>query len=147
MYEGAIRNGEAWRVLTSAFIHFDLIHFACNMYSLFQLGLLLENYLGPVKYTILYIAGIAGSGLLIELVGGEYAAHGGASGAIWALMTAAFLIFLFRGANVRSMLLVLGVNLVYTFMGGLSWQGHIGGGIAGLLTGGIYILLEKKHIR
>ena len=131
MYEGAIQDGEYLRLIVSSFLHFGFYHFASNMICLVVYGFSLENRIGSAKYALIYAGAILGAGLLINFTGGN-GIHAGASGAIWGLMTATVVynqrnnlnpVYAFRG---------IAVNLVYSFSAGVSWQSHIGGGIAGL---------------
>ncbi len=142
MYQGALQDGEWYRLITSSFLHFDPIHLLCNMFCLVSFGMLLEDGIGRIRFTGIYVAGILGAGLFIQYAGGPYSLHAGASGAIWALMGAALVYILkYHGSPVgiiRSILL----NLFYSFSSGVSWQGHIGGGIAGLAAA--LILLNLK---
>jgi membrane associated rhomboid family serine protease len=55
-------TGEEWRLLTSAFLHFGLIHIALNMYALYQAGDLVERLFGSVRFAAIYLlAALAGS--------------------------------------------------------------------------------------
>lgn len=133
MYQGALENTAEWyRVFSSAFIHSNVMHLMCNMVCLISFGFLLEPRIGRVRYSIIYAAGIIGSGVMIHFTGGARAGHLGASGAVWALMSAAFVTLLFRHENMVGILRCIVLNLVYSFSAGVSWQGHLGGCIAGL---------------
>ncbi len=133
MYQGALQQGEYLRVVVSAFLHYGIYHFGCNMICLLSYGFDLENKIGPIKYALVYIAGIIGSALLINYYGGN-ALHAGASGAIWGLMTATLVYNLRHGLNPTYAFRGIILNLVYSFSANVSWQGHIGGGIAGLIA-------------
>lgn len=133
MYQGALQDGEYLRAIVSAFLHFGLYHFGSNMICLVLYGLSLENRIGWWKYALVYAAGIVGSALLVNFAGGN-GIHAGASGAIWALMTATLVYNLRNKLNPFYALRGILLNLVYSFSAGVSWQGHIGGGIAGLLV-------------
>jgi membrane associated rhomboid family serine protease len=95
-------------------------------------GFSLENRLGALKYALIYAISILGSGLLINFAGGRGGIHAGASGAIWGLMTATLIYNLRNHLNPAYAPRGIVVNLIYSFSAGVSWQGHIGGGIAGL---------------
>ena len=133
MYQGALEDGEYLRLLISAFLHFGFYHFACNMVCLVSYGFALEIRLGPAKYALIYVLAVLGSSLLINFAGGN-GIHAGASGAIWGLMTATLIYNLRHGLNPAYALRGILLNLVYSFSAGVSWQAHIGGGIAGLLA-------------
>ena len=131
MYEGALQDGEYLRLIVSAFLHFGIYHFASNMICLVIYGFSLENQVGPGKYALIYAIATLGSALLINFAGGR-GIHAGASGAIWGLMTATLIYNLRNNLNPTYALRGIVINLIYSFSAGVSWQGHIGGGIAGL---------------
>ena len=131
MYQGALEDGEFLRAVVSAFLHFGFYHFGCNMVCLVSYGFSLEKYIGPVKFALIYVAGMVGSALLINYAGGD-GIHAGASGAIWGLMTATLIYNIRHGLSPYYALRGILLNLVYSFSNNVSWQGHIGGGIAGL---------------
>ena len=131
MYEGALQDGEYMRLIISAFLHLGIYHFACNMFCLVMYGFDLEIRLGSAKYALIYAVAILGSGLLINYAGGN-ALHVGASGAIWGLMTATLIYNIRNNLNPAYALRGIVINLVYSFTANVSWQGHIGGGLAGL---------------
>lgn len=131
MYQGALQNGEWLRFIVSAFLHFGFYHFASNMICLVLYGYSLENRIGSAKYAAIYAASVLGSALLINYTGGN-GIHAGASGAIWGLMTATLIYNLRNQLNPFYALRGIVINLIYSFSAGVSWQGHIGGGIAGL---------------
>ena len=133
MYQGAFANQEYIRAIYSAFLHFGFYHFACNMVCLISYGFSLETRIGPIKFALIYIVSMLGSALLIDYVGG-YGIHAGASGAIWGLMTATLVYNLRNELSPVDALRGIVLNLVYSFSSNVSWQGHIGGGIAGLIA-------------
>ena len=133
MYQGALQEGQWVRLFVSAFLHFGILHFGSNMVCLAMFGLDLENRTDWWRYALIYLIGIIGSGLLINYAGGR-GIHAGASGAIWALMTATLVFNLKNNINPMYALRGIVINLVYSFSAGVSWQGHIGGGVAGLLA-------------
>ena len=87
MYKGAISNG-AYRVFTSAFIHGSVIHLFSNMALLLVFGMMLEPQIGSLKYSIIYIVSMIGSGIAINYLATPFEAHIGASGAVWGIMVA-----------------------------------------------------------
>ena len=126
---------EWYRLLTSGFMHYGLIHIGLNMYFLYILGPMLEQPLGRVRYLLLYLASLFGGsfGVILLDSGGLTA---GASGAVFGLMSAAAVGLWRRGVNPFSTGIgtTLLLNLFLTFfIGGISIGGHIGGAIAGAL--------------
>jgi membrane associated rhomboid family serine protease len=126
-------SGDEWyRWITSGFVHFGLLHLGLNMFVLWQFGTQLEPALGRARFLGLYGGSLLGSSVVVFLLGGEGSVHGGASGAIFGVI-AAFAIVL-RKLNLQwvNMAAFAGIWLVMGFFAtGLSWQGHLGGAIAG----------------
>ena len=133
MYEGAIKNGQYLRIITSAFLHFGIYHYASNMICLVIYGFSLERQVGSVRFALIYIVAIIGGSILVDYKGG-YGIHAGASGAIWGLMTATLLFNIQHNINPAYALRGIIVNLIYSFSANVSWQAHIGGGVAGLIV-------------
>jgi len=141
-----IPGHEWYRLVTSGFIHFGVIHIAMNMLLLFQLGNLLERALGPWKLTLMYFASLlAGSlGVLILDQGGV---SGGASGAVFGLMAGAAVGLHRRGVNVFNTGIgtTLVLNLVLTFaISYISKGGHIGGALGGAACGWVMLAPEWR---
>jgi membrane associated rhomboid family serine protease len=127
-----VAQGEYWRLLTAAFLHYGPFHLALNMLALWWFGSLLEQRIGSGKYLLLYVvsglAGSAGALILDPLVPTV-----GASGAIFGILGAGFVLerqrdYVFGG----SALAIIVINLVFTFsISNISIGGHIGGLIGG----------------
>lgn len=138
-------TGEWYRIVTSGFLHFGLLHLAFNMYLLYLLGQLLEPAIGRVRFALLYAAALLGGSagaMLIQPTG----FHGGASGAVFGLMGAAFVGYSIRGVNPFSTGIgtILVLNLVITFtIPGISVGGHLGGVVVGALCG--LVVLAPGH--
>jgi len=139
---------EWYRLVTAGFLHFGVIHIAFNMLLLYQLGQLLEPALGRTKFGLLYAAGLLGGSLGV-LVLDANAIAGGASGAVFGLMTAAAIGLHRRGVNVFSTGIgtTLLLNLVLTFaIPGISIGGHVGGAIAGAICGFVMLAPRWKPV-
>lgn len=128
-----VADGEWYRLITSMFLHYGLLHLALNMWALWVLGRNLEGALGPLRFTILYfVSGVGGSVACYVFTPGAQAA--GASGAIYGLFAALFILLRRLQRDTSSIIMVLVVNLVLSFaIPGISIAAHIGG----LVTGGI----------
>jgi membrane associated rhomboid family serine protease len=131
-----VDEGEYWRLITAGFLHTGLLHLAFNMLALYVLGELLEPAIGRLRFGLIYFASLlAGSfgALLLE----PTAPTVGASGAVFGLMGAAFVVMRHRGINpMESGLgLWLGLNLLITFtIPNISIGGHIGGLVGGTVA-------------
>ncbi len=142
-----IQNGEWYRIVTSGFLHFGILHIAMNMLLLWQLGQLLEPALGQAKFALLYFASMFG-GAVGALALTPNGLTGGASGAVFGLMAAASVGFQQRGVNpMRTGIgATLLLNLLITFtIPGISIGGHLGGALMGAAVG--YVMLEPRWLR
>ncbi len=110
------RDGEWYRLISSGFLHFGIIHIAFNMLLLFQLGNLLEPAIGRLRFGLLYFAALL-AGSAGALIVSPNSLSGGASGAVFGLMAAAFVGLRNRGVNPFSTGIgtVLVINLLLTF--------------------------------
>lgn len=140
-------GGEWYRLVTSGFLHFGIIHLGFNMLMLFQLGQLLEPEIGRIRFALLYFASLlAGSAAVVLL--DPSGLTGGASGAVFGLMGAAFIGLRNRGVNPLTTGLgtVLLLNLMLTFTRpGISIGGHIGGLVGGAIAG--WVVLAPPYRR
>src|SRR5579872_7222098 len=127
---------EYYRLITSGFLHVDILHIASNMYVLYWVGRMLEPAIGRVRFLAIYFAGML-AGSLGVLIVSPLSPTAGASGAIFGLLGAAFTEAQRRGADaVRNQLVILIVlNLIITVsLPGISIGAHVGGLIGGGLT-------------
>lgn len=129
-----VANGEYYRLITSMFLHYGLLHLAMNMWALWVLGRPLEAALGPIRFLALYLLSGLGGSAAVYLFSDPHAPTAGASGAIFGLFAALFVLLRRLGRDSSSVLPVLIINLVITFsVPGISIAGHLGG----LVIGGI----------
>jgi membrane associated rhomboid family serine protease len=146
--EPLLARGEWYRLVTAGFLHFGIIHIALNMWLLFQLGQLLEPAIGRIRFALLYFAALlAGSAGALILDPNRLV--GGASGAVFGLMGAAFVGLRHRGVNPLSTGLgtVLILNLLFTFtIPEISKGGHIGGLIGGAIAGWVVLAPNYKGV-
>lgn len=140
-----IAGGAFYRFLTSMFLHYGLIHLAFNMYVLWIIGRFLERDLGPVRYLGLYLMSGLGGGVLTYLVAdmsasinepNSWSMTAGASGCIFGLFGATVFLNRKMGRDNSGIYVLLGLNLVLTFvMSNISWTGHVGGLLTGAALG------------
>jgi membrane associated rhomboid family serine protease len=130
-----VANGEWWRVGTAAFLHANALHILFNMYALWLLGRALERYIGTTRFLAIYaISGISGSAGALLLTD-RYTATVGASGAIFGMMGALFVLERRGVPLVGPILPVLAINLVISLAyPGISIGGHVGGLVGGVLA-------------
>ncbi|MFF4015528.1 rhomboid family intramembrane serine protease [Streptomyces sp. NPDC001843] len=132
-----IAQGQWYRLVTAMFLHGGYIHILFNMLSLWWIGAPLEAALGRARYLALYFtSGLAGSALTY-LIAEPNQASLGASGAIFGLFGATAVLMRRLNYDMRPIVALLVINLVFTFNPGMNiaWQAHIGGLVAGLACG------------
>jgi len=125
---------QPWRMLTSLFVHGSILHILFNMYSLFVLGPELERLVGRWRFSALFLlSGLGGSvAVLLSTPGSPVI---GASGAIFGLFGAYFVINRNQGGNSRQLIIVIVINLAIGFLvPGIAWQAHVGGLLIGALV-------------
>ncbi|MDF5752973.1 rhomboid family intramembrane serine protease [Spongiactinospora sp. TRM90649] len=144
-------NGEWYRLITSAFLHLPLTsgglaltHILFNMWALWVIGPELERRLGSARFAALYLASALGGSVAIYLLG---VGAVGASGAIYGLFGALFVVGRRLGYDVRGVLWLIGINVAITFLLGsiISWQGHLGGLVTGGLVAAVLAYAPSKN--
>lgn len=127
--------GQWYRLLTAVFLHWDWWHLGLNMLSLWWIGPQLEQVLGRLRYTALYlVSGLMGSALSF-LVAGAGVFSLGASGAIFGLLGATVVLHRASGYPLGPIVALIVFNLILTFsMSGIDWRAHVGGLVAGGIT-------------
>jgi len=146
LYGPAVANGDWWRLITSAFLHANLIHIAFNMYFLWFVGSAVETALGGGRFLAVYlISGLAGSaGALVFTPASPTV---GASGALFGILGAA--VVLERQRNYvlgGSALALVVINLILSFsISNISVGGHIGGLIGGVLCALVLSRFGRGH--
>jgi membrane associated rhomboid family serine protease len=140
-------DGAPWMLVTSVFTHVAVWHIGFNMLALYALGPGLEAAVGRARFLLLYLlCGLAGSATVLWL-SAPHRLTLGASGAIFGLMGALLVIAVKVGGDVRGIATWIGINFVITFLfsGFISWQGHLGGFVAGVLLGGVLAYAPRQH--
>ena len=140
-----------WTILTGAFLHGGLLHILFNMLSLYWVGRAIEPVLGWWRFLTVYlVSALGGSAFILawcliqpsELLVGTV----GASGAVFGLFGAVFVLQRLGGADTTPILTLLGINLVYGFLAsGISWQAHIGGAVAGVAATWVLARLARPR--
>ncbi len=133
-YPWAFSAGNYWQPLTSAFLHAPTpIHVLFNMYALWLVGQYLEPLLGRARFAALYLlsalGGAAGATLLPMTAGVSTV---GASGAVFGLFGALFVVNRHLGRQSGQVLALVAINFaIGVFVPGISWQAHLGGLVTG----------------
>ena len=149
---GATLSGQWWRLFTNTFIHIGFLHLLLNMYALLYIGVLLEPYLGKLKFATAYLfTGIIAS--LTSCYWHPVTISAGASGAIFgmygvflAMLTTNFIPKALRKPLLTSIGVFVAFNLMNGVKAGIDNAAHIGGLISGLAIGYIYYPSLKKPL-
>ena len=141
-----VSDGAYWQLVTSMFSHEQIWHIGFNMLVLWFLGPQIEAVLGRARFLALYlVSGLAGSVLVYWLAGADSSTLG-ASGAIFGLLGALLVVAYKVRGNVQSILSWLAINAVFTFLfPGISWQGHLGGFLGGVLVTAVVVYAPKNR--
>jgi rhomboid protease GluP len=143
------------RIILSAFLHIGLLHLFMNMYFLFSLGPVIESMWGSLRFLAIYaIAGIVSGCVVLHFNMTQHsAAAAGASGCLFGIFVALVvwfwlnrqflperLIQVFKNNLATNVILLVAIN----FVPGISWQGHLGGAIGGLLAA-LLLHVQRFH--
>lgn len=142
-------NGEWWRLFTSGFLHYGLIHLAVNMLSLWMLGKDLELLLGKIRFTVVYAMSLFGGSVAVYLFADPGTGTAGASGAIYGLLGAILIAILRLRLNPTQVIGVIVLNLIITVsIPGISLFGHLGGFVIGAIAmaGLVFAPLKKRAV-
>ncbi|MCB0860005.1 MAG: rhomboid family intramembrane serine protease [Solirubrobacterales bacterium] len=143
-----VADGEWYRLVTSGFLHAGFMHIAFNMIALYFLGRVLEPSIGTVRFLMVYFASLLAGSFGAILLSDNLALTVGASGAVFGLFAATFIIAYGRGLGhvANEIGVIIGINLLLTFtISGISIGGHIGGLIGGALCGLLVIAGERGY--
>lgn len=144
-----VAEGEWYRLLTATFLHEEPFHIAFNMLSLWWLGAPLEAALGRVRFLALYLLSALGGSALSYLLADADQASLGASGAIFGLLGATAVLMRRLNYDMRPVVALLALNLVFTFAwSDIAWQAHIGGLIVGTAVayGMVHAPRERREL-
>ena len=139
-------DGQYERLVTSAFMHYGMVHLLFNMWALFVVGQPLEQWLGRVRFIALYGLSALGGSVMVYLFSAPNSLTAGASGAVFGLFGAMFVMAKRLNYDVRGIAVLIVLNLVITFtFSGISWQGHIGGLVTGAALALAYAYAPRQN--
>ncbi|MEV4838941.1 rhomboid family intramembrane serine protease [Nonomuraea sp. NPDC049486] len=123
---------EYYRLITAAFVHGGMFHILFNSWALYVIGPYLERAFGHVRFVALYLVSALGGSVLGLWMDNPRILTVGASGAIFGLFGAVFVVGRRLNLDVRGIAVLIAINLAITFIvPGISWTGHIGGLVTG----------------
>jgi membrane associated rhomboid family serine protease len=149
-----IAAGQWYRLITSAFLPpatglggLGFLDIAFNMWALIVVGPGLEQLLGRVRFIAVYLLSAVGGGVLFYLIGPSNVLALGASGAIFGLFGAWFVVSRRLRLDTRGIIVLIAINLGISFVysSTIAWQDHIGGLIVGAVTTAAYAYAPRKN--
>ncbi|MGA7050509.1 MAG: rhomboid family intramembrane serine protease [Mycobacterium sp.] len=145
LWPPAVADGQLYRLVTSAFVHYGATHLLLNMWALYVVGPPLEMLLGRLRFGALYALSLLGGSVLVYLLTLN-TATAGASGAVFGLFGATFVVAQRLNLDMRWVVTVVVINLVFTFVArGISWQGHVGGLVTGGLVAAAFVYAPRAR--
>jgi rhomboid protease GluP len=141
-FKPKVVEGEYYRLLTSAFLHFGILHLVLNMYALIFVGIFIEKAIGAYRYATAYLAsGIIGS--VVSLFWHNNPTVGaGASGAVFGMFGLFLALLLFKVFSktmirnfLQTILIFIVINLGIGMKQGIDNAAHLGGLISGFVFG------------
>jgi membrane associated rhomboid family serine protease len=136
--------GQWYRLLTVGLMHDQTselpLHLAFNMLALYSLGTQIETVLGRSRFLVIFfislLAGSITSAYFLPFNGYSI----GASGAVFGLFGATLVIYKKYGADLKGVLVTVGLNLAIGFtIPGIDWRAHVGGLVGGALAAKVLI--------
>jgi membrane associated rhomboid family serine protease len=149
-----VAAGEWYRLITSAFVvpgaglnGLGLLDIVFNMWALVFVGPSLEGLLGRVRFLAVYLLSGVGGAVLYYFLAPQYAAAAGASGAIFGLFGAWFVVSRRLRLDTRGIVMLIAINLALSFFyhNVIAWQAHIGGLLTGALLTAAYAYAPRRN--
>ena len=147
-YAPLLTQSEPWRMLSAGFVHdwSGPLHILFNSYAIWIFGRQLEPMLGPLRFLVLYLTSIVGGSVAVLWLSEPVVPVVGASGALFGLMAAYFVIIRATGGNASQLFGLIAINFALGFfVSGISWQGHLGGMLTGLLIAFVYSKTRRPN--
>ena len=154
-------DNEPWRLASSAFLHIGLMHLLFNGFAMYFFGQIAESMFGSAKFLALFLLAAIGGNLLNNYVTwqgildgtGQPGLSAGASGGIMGIGAALLIAALFKISvngmvlNLKSLIIIMGINLVYGFaVPGIDNAGHIGGAVTGLVIALAFAIAYRQRL-
>jgi membrane associated rhomboid family serine protease len=149
-----VAAGEWYRLITSAFVApatglngLGFVDILFNMWALIFVGPALEGFLGRLRFLAVYLLSAVGGGVMYYVLAPANAGAVGASGAIFGLFGAWFVVSRRLRLDSRGIVMLIAINLALSFLwhNVIAWQDHIGGLLTGALLTAAYAYAPRKH--
>lgn len=133
-----VAHFEYWRLLSVGLVHISLTHLLMNGYALFNLGRITEKEVGSTKMLLTFILSVLSGSMFVFVAQGNIllvGASAGLFGLLGLVVVMAFESGTIRQPAVRmSFINILLINVFISMLPGVSFLGHLGGFIAGVLV-------------
>ena len=141
-----VADGAYWQLLTSAFTHVEIWHIGFNVLAIYLLGPQLEVLLGKTRYLTLFLMSALAGSVTVYWLAPPNSLTLGASGAVFGLMAALLVVAVRVRGDVQGLITLVAINVVITVLGSsfISWQGHLGGFVGGLLVALVLVYAPRK---
>jgi membrane associated rhomboid family serine protease len=139
---------EPWRMLTAGFVHDPSgpTHILLNSYAIWIFGRQLEPMLGRARFLVLYLVSIIGGSVAVLWLTDPGQPVVGASGALFGLMGAYFIVLRTLGGSQTQIFILIAINFGLGFIvPGISWEGHLGGLVTGVLIATVYANTRRAN--
>ena len=144
--EPGVAHGQYERLVSSMFLHFGIIHILLNMYVLFAIGPQLESVLGRIRYVGIYLLAGFGGAVSSYLFGPLTEVGAGASGAIFGLFGAYFVVARRIQAQTGPIVTTIVINLVLSVsISNIDIRAHLGGLVVGALVGFVLAYAPRQN--
>jgi membrane associated rhomboid family serine protease len=154
-----VAAGEWYRLITSAFLppavtgaggglgSMGLLDIAFNMYALILIGPQVERILGGLRFLGAYLLSALGGSVMFYYLAPANTLALGASGAIFGLFGAFFVLARRMRADTRGIVAIIAINLVLSlvYRSSIAWQAHVGGLLTGALVTAAYAYAPRKN--
>jgi membrane associated rhomboid family serine protease len=149
-----VAAGEWYRLITSAFVTpgaglsgLGLLDILFNMWALIFVGPALEGFLGRMRFLAVYLLSAVGGAVMYYYLAPRYQLAAGASGAIYGLFGAWFVVSRRLRLDSRGIVALIAINLVLSFTLNkyIAWQDHIGGLLVGVVLTAAYVYAPAKN--
>lgn len=144
-------NDEYHRFVTANVVHSGIGHLLFNSIALWIFGTYVESALGRWRYLATIGVTALGASAVVFWWSDLRTLTVGASGIVFGLFAIAFILMVRQRENVTGMVILLAINALYSFRGGISWQGHLGGFVLGVALGALFaygprVARDRWHI-
>jgi len=148
-----VAAGQWYRLITSAFVTpgaglsgLGLLDILFNMWALIFVGPSLEGFLGRLRFLSVYLLSAIGGGVMYYYLASPTVAAAGASGAIYGLFGAWFVVARRLRLDSRGIVMLIAINLAISFIwSAIAWQAHIGGLLTGALLTAAYAYAPRRY--